>query len=156
MKRLIHLFAFCLGMTFMAISLNAQTPSASSPSNLLLILDTSGSMWGQIEGQNKIVIAREVLKNLPGGRLSIKAMADGKLEDVVVQVYNAEDGKEIAHGRTYSKPETNPRIVSLPAGKYNVEVRAIRFKGNVKQTFTEIEMTVIAGQVVEASVDFGK
>jgi Ca-activated chloride channel family protein len=32
--------------------------------DLLMILDASGSMWGQVEGENKIVIARRVLGQL--------------------------------------------------------------------------------------------
>ena len=40
---------------------------AESPSQLLLILDASGSMWGQIEGENKIVIARRILNDLIQG-----------------------------------------------------------------------------------------
>jgi Ca-activated chloride channel family protein len=39
----------------------AQQPSSS---DLLLILDASGSMWGRAEGEEKIVIARRVLKDL--------------------------------------------------------------------------------------------
>ncbi len=41
----------------------------------MLILDASGSMWGQVEGGNKIVIARRVLKNLVAG-LSTEAEVD--------------------------------------------------------------------------------
>ena len=41
-----------------------ETPGAAP---LLLILDASGSMWGQIEGENKIVIARRVLGGLVDG-----------------------------------------------------------------------------------------
>jgi Ca-activated chloride channel family protein len=46
-------------------------PGAESKqgSNIVFILDASGSMWGQINGKNKIVIAKEVMtdlvKNLP-------------------------------------------------------------------------------------------
>ena len=47
----------------------AQTPatlaiSAQGSSDLLIVLDASGSMWGQIQGENKIVIARRVLAGL--------------------------------------------------------------------------------------------
>ena len=42
----------------------AQSDKSASASELLLILDASGSMWGQIEGENKISIAKTVLKNL--------------------------------------------------------------------------------------------
>jgi Ca-activated chloride channel homolog len=42
-----------------------KNASASSPAgNLMFILDASGSMWGQVEGKAKIVIAKEVLTGL--------------------------------------------------------------------------------------------
>jgi Ca-activated chloride channel family protein len=57
--------------TFLALSLSvlSSTPGAlaEAPAPLLLILDASGSMWGQIEGENKIVIARRVLGDLVDG-----------------------------------------------------------------------------------------
>ena len=34
------------------------------PEDAILILDASGSMWGQIEGVNKIVIAKDVVEGL--------------------------------------------------------------------------------------------
>jgi Ca-activated chloride channel family protein len=45
---------------------------AEASASLLLILDASGSMWGQLEGENKIVIARrvvgELVDDLPDGQ----------------------------------------------------------------------------------------
>ncbi|GAB4267079.1 MAG: hypothetical protein Kow0013_16660 [Pararhodobacter sp.] len=41
----------------------AQTPPEAAPS-AILVVDGSGSMWGQIDGINKIVIAREVVGDL--------------------------------------------------------------------------------------------
>ncbi len=40
---------------------------AKDTSSLLLVLDASGSMWGQIDGENKIVTARRVLGDLVDG-----------------------------------------------------------------------------------------
>ncbi|MAM62398.1 MAG: hypothetical protein CMH11_12990 [Maritimibacter sp.] len=40
--------------------------SAQERPSAILVLDASGSMWGQIEGVNKIVIAREVVSDLLG------------------------------------------------------------------------------------------
>ena len=40
----------------------AQSEPAAG--NILFILDGSGSMWGQVEGKNKIVIAKEVMTGL--------------------------------------------------------------------------------------------
>ncbi len=45
-------------------SLRAAGQEAEPPAPLLLILDASGSMWGQIGGENKIVIARRVVGDL--------------------------------------------------------------------------------------------
>ncbi len=42
----------------------ATAASAQEESRAILVLDASGSMWGQIEGVNKITIAQEVVGNL--------------------------------------------------------------------------------------------
>jgi len=48
-----------------------------SPGNLMFILDASGSMWGQVEGTAKIVIAKEVLTDL------IKGLPDNTIVGLV-------------------------------------------------------------------------
>ena len=48
-----------------------------SPGNLMFILDASGSMWGQVEGTAKIVIAKEVLTDL------IKGLPDNTIAGLV-------------------------------------------------------------------------
>ena len=40
-----------------------ETATPSSPSKVMIVLDASGSMWGQVEGRTKIEIARETLKS---------------------------------------------------------------------------------------------
>ena len=45
---------------------SAPPTLADGPSDLLLVLDASGSMWGQVAGEAKIVIARRVVKDLAG------------------------------------------------------------------------------------------
>src|SRR5690606_6811531 len=42
----------------------AETPTSS---NLLFILDASGSMWGRVDGEPKIVVAKEVMSGLVRG-----------------------------------------------------------------------------------------
>ena len=56
-------FIFILFFACFASLLNAQEENASN-APLILILDASGSMWGQIDGVNKIVIARESVGGL--------------------------------------------------------------------------------------------
>ncbi len=52
---------------FLALGAAAVHAEDAAPAPLLLIFDASGSMWGQIEGENKIVIARRVLGGLVDG-----------------------------------------------------------------------------------------
>ncbi len=58
MKRLFIALLFFIGAS--AIAAPADTPD----SRLMLVLDGSGSMWGQINGKAKIEIAREVIQDL--------------------------------------------------------------------------------------------
>lgn len=57
MIRAVFAALFCLFPLFAA---------AQERPNTILVLDASGSMWGQIDGVNKIVIAREVIGDLLG------------------------------------------------------------------------------------------
>ena len=56
-----HIFATIV-LLFLSSGVLAQQESAIG--NILFILDGSGSMWGQIEGKHKIVIAKEVMTGL--------------------------------------------------------------------------------------------
>ncbi len=58
--------AMTVGLVLLGGVTAVASQSAPSP-DLLLILEASGSMWGQIEGENKIVIARRVLGDLIDG-----------------------------------------------------------------------------------------
>jgi len=56
-------FAFFTGQESAKKSEGSASSSASG-ANLVFILDASGSMWGQVEGKAKIVIAKETLTSL--------------------------------------------------------------------------------------------
>lgn len=51
--------AFCVGLVGLSSALNAQSSGST-----ILVLDGSGSMWGQIEGTAKISIAQDVVAGL--------------------------------------------------------------------------------------------
>lgn len=51
-------------LLFTASLFCAVQANASSNTDTILILDASGSMWGQIDGVNKIVIAKDVVEGL--------------------------------------------------------------------------------------------
>jgi len=88
----------------------------------------------------------------PAGKLSIKALADGKLTDAMVQISDAAGGASIVGQRTYTRSDTNPRLIPLPDGKYDVSVRSVTIKGAPEQKLSGIEIR--NGGTVEKVVDF--
>jgi hypothetical protein len=84
------------------------------------------------------------------GALSVAAVADGALLDVSIKVTDAA-GDSVASGRTYRDPSTNPRLLPLPAGSFQVEVVALGVAGDGARRFP-IEIT--KGETVEREVDF--
>ncbi len=89
---------------------------------------------------------------IPNSRISVKAVADGQLTDVSVHVYKAGTKEEVAGGRTYKSPDTNPRLLPVAAGAYDIEAIAIGFRGNVSRTFKGVQVGENA--TVEKVVDF--
>jgi Ca-activated chloride channel family protein len=83
------------------------------------------------------------------GVLSIKAVADGSLEDVSIRVIDA-SGKNIVSARSYRDPATNPRVLPLPAGVYQVEAKAVRVSGADVQRLT---VEIVRGSKIEREID---
>jgi len=90
--------------------------------------------------------------DLPTGKLSVKVTAEGKLKDSFIKLTNDETDEQLKAQRTYASPETNPRIISLPDGIYDLEVSPIGMKGVKGRTIKGIEIK--EGTVVEKEVDF--
>ena len=88
---------------------------------------------------------------VPDGRLSLKAIADGELTDVSIRVDDSLSGNNVAVGRTYTSEETNPRLIPLPDGVFEVAVQAVGMEGDIEQRFT---ITIEGGSSVEKVVDF--
>ncbi len=59
-KRIVAFALFLLSAVLFAL------PANSAQRNVMLVLDASNSMWGQIDGKNKIVIARDVVRDVLG------------------------------------------------------------------------------------------
>lgn len=89
--------------------------------------------------------------SVPDGRLLVGAVTNGALQDVVIHVVDTATGEQAGGGRTYTDPGTNPRLVPLEPGTYNVTVRAVGVKGDIERRF---ENLVIADEVVEKHLDF--
>lgn len=85
-------------------------------------------------------------------RISVKAVIDGRLADAVVTIRQAGTNVDVTSGRTYTAPDTNPRVLPLAAGTYDVDVRAVDLAGGPSQKLDGVE--VKAGETVEKVVDF--
>jgi len=97
--------------------------------------------------------AVEMPAELPMGKLSVKVTAEGKLQDSMLILTNTESGEELKGQRTYSDEKTNPRIISIPDGTYNLEVKPLGMKGVQSKTLSGLEIK--EGEVVEKEVNFG-
>lgn len=78
--------------------------------------------------------------DVPAARLSVRAIAGDALLDGLVHVRRAGETEIVAKGRTYTHEETNPRLFPLEPGLYDVEVKAVRLKGDTEQRFTGVEV----------------
>jgi len=70
-----------LGFAIIALGGSIHAPGARAEAeNVMLVLDASGSMWGQVDGKAKIVIARDVVGNVLdtlGDRVNMGVIAYG-------------------------------------------------------------------------------
>ncbi len=85
-------------------------------------------------------------------RLSVRATAAEALIDALVVVTPAGASERVAHGRTYTASETNPRIFPLAVGTYDVSIKAVRLKGEAEQRFAAVEVS--DGKITELVADF--
>jgi len=115
-----------------------------------------GGLYFPAENAQELASALEqaTIAPQPAGdsALSVKAVLDGELVDVMVEVKKAGASDQTATGRTYASPETNPRVFQLAAGLYDVTVRALRLRGESTMTFPGVEIP--QGETVEKVVDF--
>ena len=96
--------------------------------------------------------AVEMPAELPMGKVSVKVTAEGKLQDSMFVLTNS-DTREVLKGqRTYSNEKTNPRIISLPDGIYDLEVKPLSMKGVDSKTISGL--AIKEGEVVEKEVNF--
>ena len=61
-----HFLSMCFGLVLFLLSTGVAQASTANTAHMVLILDASGSMWGQIDGKAKIQIAKDVMTDLVG------------------------------------------------------------------------------------------
>lgn len=91
---------------------------------------------------------------LNGGYLSVKVTLEGKPVDATVKVFKSGESKESVVGRTYTGPETNPRVLLLPAGTYRAEVAAITLDGRPVQLLENLSIS--QNDTVRKDLDFAR
>ena len=131
--------------------------SKENVSQLECAAQAGGGLYFSVENAGELSAALDqavtVKDEAPAdSALSVKAVRNGQLADVSVQVMDPRTGKTVAGGRTYNVAATNPRKLPVVAGTYDVVVSAVGLRGEVSQTFKGV---VIAKAVtVERVVDF--
>ncbi len=88
------MFAFARRSILVALIAFASSPAIAQSTDAILILDASGSMWGQVEGQTKIAAARRAVDSIlskwkPSDRLGLIAYghrSKGDCRDIEMMV----------------------------------------------------------------------
>lgn len=83
----------------------------------------------------------EMTVDVPKGKLSVKTLRNGVLIDASVVVSKAGTKDYVGGVRTYSSETSNPGIVNLPAGTYDVEVNVVGQRGIAPQKRTAVGVT---------------
>lgn len=115
---------------------------AESAAQLECIAQAGEGQYFDVQEADQLIQALDQAVETPvdmeGGFLSIKGLANGKLVDLGIHVLK--DKKELTGSRTYTSPETNPRVMKLPVGKYQVKVNVIGVKAPLEDVF-DVEIT---------------
>lgn len=112
-------------------------------SPLECIAQAGGGQYFPANNAEELAAALEqTVKEVPVGNawLSVKTTMEGKLKDASVKVYKKGETKETISGRTYESKETNPRLMQLPAGKYEIEIMPTVITGHPGIKFSDVEI----------------
>jgi len=72
------------------------------------------------------------------GEISIGVTRNGELSDAVYKVYVAGTRREVASGRTYASASSNPAVVKITSGEYDVEVGSVEIEGRPWQALGRV------------------
>lgn len=119
--------------------------AAQAGGGLFFSAENAGQLSAALE--QAVAMPAEV----PAGRLVVTAVADGQPQDAAIHVTTSASGEEVGGGRTYTGPDTNPRRIPLPDGRFDVVVQAVGIKGAIERRF---EIEIADGSTVEREVDY--
>jgi Ca-activated chloride channel family protein len=110
-------------------------------SPLECLAQAGGGQYFPANNAEELATALEqTVKEVPMGDafLSIKTTLAGKLKDASVKVFKKGQTNETFSGRTYESKETNPRVLQLPAGTYEIEVMPVGIRGYSEIKFSDV------------------
>jgi Ca-activated chloride channel family protein len=111
-------------------------------SPLECIAQAGGGQYFPANNAEELAAALEqTVKEVPAGNafLSVKTTLEGKLKDATVRVFKKGETKTAAAtGRTYEAKETNPRVLQLDAGTYDIEVAPVAIEGYPAIKFSDV------------------
>jgi Ca-activated chloride channel family protein len=156
---------FVLSLAFAALAF--ASPAFAQTGDAILILDSSGSMWGQVDGQTKISAARKAVDSIlskwrPNDRLGLmayghRAKGDCKDIELVVPVGTFDAGKIRSAVRGLNPKGKTPMADSLRAAAQ--ALRSTENKATVILVSDGIETCspdpcVVAAELKKAGVNF--
>jgi Ca-activated chloride channel family protein len=163
----IDVFALARCFILLALFAFAVSPAAAQGTDAILILDASGSMWGQVEGQTKIAAARRAVDSIlskwrPSDRLGLiayghRSKGDCKDIEMVVPVTRF-DSARIRNAVAALNPKGKTPIAdSLRAAA--TSLRTTEGKGTVVLVSDGIETCVadpcaVAAELKKAGIGF--
>lgn len=110
-------------------------------SPLECIAQAGGGQYFPANNAEELVKALEqTVKEVPVGDafLSVKTTLQGKLKDASIKVFKKDQSIETFSGRTYESKETNPRVLQLPAGTYEIEITPVGIRGNPVVKYSDV------------------
>lgn len=113
-------------------------------SSLECIAQAGGGQYFPANNAAELSKALEnTVEEMPAGDafLSIKTLLHGQLTDATVKVTKKGEAKEMITGRTYESAETNPRVMQLPSGTYEVLVEAVNIDSRPSRKIENATLT---------------
>jgi Ca-activated chloride channel family protein len=124
-------------------------------SPLECIAQAGGGQYFPANNAEELAKALEqTVKEVPVGDafLSVKTTLQGKLKDASVKVFKKDQSIETFSGRTYESKETNPRVLQLSAGTYEIEITPVGIRGNPVVKYSDV--IIKANDTLYKEVDF--
>ncbi len=99
-----------------------------------------GLYFSATEAEELLAALEQAVEAPPGeaGTLSVGAVRNGERQDAMVWVYEPGTRDDVAAGRTYTGEATNPRLLYVPPGTYDVVVVPLGVDDNTPIRFDDL------------------